>query len=72
VAENHGWFVQFDRRRLSRLIWASSLEVARLEFFSYENGWHGPVDPATLRRRRYGRNAVAASAIACAVLISRR
>ena len=67
-AEDQGWFVQFDRRRLRRLIRASRLSVCRLEYFAYDRGWHGPVDPDLLSVRRYQENAAAASAIACLVL----
>jgi SAM-dependent methyltransferase len=69
LAEDHGWFVQFDRARLERLVATSGLALGGLEHFRYHDGWQGPVDPAGLKGVRYGVGSVAAGAVACAVLV---
>jgi O-antigen chain-terminating methyltransferase len=68
VAENHGWFVQYDGRGLERLIRASGLRVIETEFYRYRGAWQGPVRPRRLADCRYGDLAVAAAGVACVSL----
>ena len=68
VAEDHGWFVQYDAARLDALVEASGLGVVEAEFYRYDDGWTGPVDRARLAECRYGDGAPAASGLACLAL----
>jgi len=68
VEEDHGWFLQYDARRLDRLIAASGLALAEAEFHRYDGGWSGPVPPRELAGCRYAVGAVAASGLACIAL----
>jgi len=71
--EDHGWFVQYDARRLRRLIDASRLELDEIEFYRYATGgWQGPVTARGLGGCRYGRGTAAAAAVACVALRPRR
>jgi hypothetical protein len=67
--EDHGWFIQYDFARLQRLLAASGLDLAELEFFGYSGAWRGPLPGASLRRCRYGNAAIAASGLACFTLV---
>lgn len=37
---NYGWFQQYDRRHLDRLISASGCRVLRKDLYIYTDGWH--------------------------------
>lgn len=68
VEEEHGWFVQYDARRLDRLIATSGLALAEAEFYGYDDSWGGPMPPRMLAECRYGGRAVAARGVACVAL----
>jgi len=71
-AEHHGWFIQYDARRLDRLICSSGLTVTEAEFYRYRGAWRGPVPARLLADCRYGVRAVAASGVACVSLTRTR
>ncbi len=66
--EDHGWFVQYDLRRLEALeaqVEAGGCELTLAEYYSYSaEGWTGPVDPRTLSEMAY-RTGFGAGAVAC-------
>ena len=63
--EDHGWFVQYDLRRIEALVEISGCELTLAEYFAFgAQGWSGPVDPATLGHVEY-RTGFAAGAVAC-------
>jgi hypothetical protein len=70
--EDHGWFVQYDARRLGALVAASGLCLEEAAFFRYTpGGWRGPVAAGDAAGCRYGAGAPAASAVACLALAGR-
>jgi O-antigen chain-terminating methyltransferase len=63
--EEHGWFVQYDLRRIQALVELSGCEPTLAEYYAYgTNAWTGPVDPAALSQVEY-RTGFAAGAVAC-------
>jgi O-antigen chain-terminating methyltransferase len=63
--EDHGWFIQYDRNRISALVEATGLELTTAEYYAYSiNGWSGPLDPLTLGEISY-RIGFGAGAVAC-------
>jgi O-antigen chain-terminating methyltransferase len=63
--EDHGWFVQYDLRRIQALVERSGCQLTLAEYYAYsDRGWTGPVDPIALSRVEY-RTGVAAGAVAC-------
>lgn len=67
--EDHGWFIQFDLRRIQALTQAllesSSCQLTLAEYYAYATyGWIGPVDPAALCQVEY-RTGFSAGAVAC-------
>jgi SAM-dependent methyltransferase len=65
VAEDHGWFIQYDARRLERLADASGLSMAEAHFYRYDGAWGGPHTSEQLAGCRYGQGATAAAGVAC-------
>jgi SAM-dependent methyltransferase len=66
--QDHGWFVQYDLRRIQALVERSGCELTLAEYYAYSaHGWTGPVDPATLGQVEY-RTGFAAGAVACLAL----
>jgi O-antigen chain-terminating methyltransferase len=64
--EDHGWFVQYDRRRIQALVESSGCEATLAEYYAYgPDGWAGPVDPATLSQVEYRSGGFSAGAVAC-------
>ena len=69
--EDHGWFVQYDLRRIAALLEATRCDLALAEYYRYNShGWHGPVDPLTLSDVAY-RTGSGAGAVACLELTRR-
>lgn len=68
VAEDHGWFIQYDEARLAALVGASGLTLMEADFYCYQGAWNGPVAPAELKGCRYGKGAPAAAGLACLTL----
>jgi O-antigen chain-terminating methyltransferase len=69
--EDHGWFVQYDIRRIEALIEATGCDLTLAEYYHYDsNGWRGPVDPLTLSDVAY-RTGFGAGAVACLELTRR-
>jgi O-antigen chain-terminating methyltransferase len=68
--EDHGWFVQYDLRRIVALLKATGCELTLAEYYHYADGWHGPVDPRTLGDVTY-RIGLGAGAVACLELTRR-
>lgn len=68
AAEDHGWFVQYDAKRLALLVRASGLTVAEAEYYAYSGSWHGPYPPESLRTCQYRIDKGASSAMACLTL----
>lgn len=63
--EDHGWFVQYDLRRVQTLVESSGCELTLAEYYAYgAHGWTGPADPAALSQVEY-RTGFAAGAVAC-------
>jgi radical SAM protein with 4Fe4S-binding SPASM domain len=67
--EDHGWFVQYDLRRVEALLEATGCELTLAEYYRYgyqgwPEGWYGPVDPFTLSDIAY-RTGLGAGAVAC-------
>lgn len=63
--EEHGWFVQYDLRRIVALLEATGCDLTLAEYYRYgSDGWHGPVDPLTLSDVGY-RPGFGAGAVAC-------
>jgi O-antigen chain-terminating methyltransferase len=63
--EDHGWFVQYNLRRIQALVEFSGCELTLAEYFVYgAHGWTGPVDSAALSQVEY-RTGFAAGAVAC-------
>ena len=63
--EDHGWFVQYDLRRIQALVEFSGCEPTLAEYYAYgAHGWTGPVDPVALSQVQY-RTDFAAGAVAC-------
>ena len=63
--EDHGWFVQYDLRRIQALVEFSGCEMTVAEYYAYgAEGWTGPVDPVALSQVAY-RTGFAAGAVAC-------
>jgi O-antigen chain-terminating methyltransferase len=63
--EDHGWFVQYDLRRIQALVEFSGCEQTLAEYYAYgADGWTGPVVPAALSQVEY-RTGFAAGAVAC-------
>ena len=63
--ENHGWFIQYDLRRIQALVDFSGCELSLAEYYAYGPfGWTGPADPVALSQIGY-RIGVAAGAVAC-------
>ena len=70
--EDHGWFLQYDLRRIQALVESSGCEPTLAEYYAYgAGGWTGPVDPATLSQVEYRAGGFAASAVACVELTRR-
>lgn len=63
--EDHGWFVQYDLRRIRALVELSGCESTLAEYYAYgAHGWTGPVDPVAISQVEY-RTSFAAGAVAC-------
>ena len=63
--EDHGWFIQYDLRRIQALVERSGCELTLAEYYAYSaHGWTGPADPAALSQVEYG-TGFAAGAVAC-------
>lgn len=63
--EDHGWFIQYDLRRITALVEATGCELTLAEYYWYESdGWHGPADPRGLSHIPYRRGS-GAGAVAC-------
>ena len=72
AAEDHGWFIQYDARRLERLADASGLTMAEARFYRYDGAWGGPYPSEQLAGCRYGQGASAAAGVACLTFEQRR
>ena len=70
--EDHGWFVQYDLRRVAALLNATGCDLTLAEYYCYgdADGWRGPVDPHTLSDVAY-RTGFGAGAVACLELTRR-
>jgi O-antigen chain-terminating methyltransferase len=63
--EDHGWFVQYDLRRIHALVKSTACELTLADYYSDgPEGWTGPWDPAALGQVEY-RTGFAARAVAC-------
>jgi hypothetical protein len=64
-SEDHGWFRQFDREGIDRLLKAIGAPLVDVAVYAYgEHGWQvSDLDAAA--GRRYGEGVTAASAVAC-------
>ena len=63
--EDHGWFVQYDQRRIQSLVEFTGCKLTLAEYYAYGvRGWTGPADPAALSQVEY-RTGFAAGAVAC-------
>ena len=63
--QDHGWFVQYDLRRIQALVEFSGCNLTLAEYYAYgPSGWTGPIDPAALSQVEY-RTGFAAGAVAC-------
>jgi O-antigen chain-terminating methyltransferase len=64
--EDHGWFIQYDLRRIQALVEFSGCEPTLAEYYAYgADGWTGPVDPAALCHVEYRTACFSAGAVAC-------
>lgn len=67
---DYGWFMQYDIKRLNRLINHSGCTVNRLEYFIYKNdGWYKAETDQLINIEYKSNNAPAAAGIACLLLI---
>lgn len=63
--EDHGWFVQYDLRRVQALVESTGCELTVAEYYADgPYGWTGPLDPDALSQVEY-RTGFAARAVAC-------
>jgi hypothetical protein len=70
--EDHGWFVQYDSRRIEDLVAASDCELNFAEYYACGgSGWFGPVAQNSLTDVRYRTAEGGAGAVACLELVPR-
>jgi O-antigen chain-terminating methyltransferase len=72
AAEDHGWFVQYDRVQWETLIATAPLDVAAHDLFRLApEGWVAGADEDAVASCHYGRDVPAANSILCAELVRR-
>jgi SAM-dependent methyltransferase len=65
---NYGWFLQYDRHRLNRLISAAGCRVLRKDLFAYREGWRHASEEDLIDVAYKGNDAPAAAGLACILL----
>lgn len=68
---NYGWFIQYDEKRLKKLLNSSPFEILKKEFFIYENGWHKCYEKDLTSILYKDNNAPAAAGLVCLLLKKR-
>lgn len=65
---DYGWFIQYDKNRLERLIKASRCKILQQDFFIYKEGWHTCNQNALMDIMYKDNGASAAAGLACILL----
>jgi len=65
---NYGWFQQYDRHRLNRLISAAGCRVLRKDLYAYREGWRHASEEELIDVTYKGNDALAAAGLACILL----
>jgi len=65
---NYGWFQQYDRGHLDRLISASGCRVLRKDLYIYTDGWHRASEGDLTSVLYKDNGAPAAAGLACILL----
>jgi O-antigen chain-terminating methyltransferase len=68
---NYGWFQQYDRRRLDRLISAAGCRTLRKDLYAYREGWRHASEEDLIDVLYKDNDAPAAAGLAC-ILLERR
>jgi SAM-dependent methyltransferase len=65
---NYGWFQQYDRQRLDKLISAAGCRVLRDDLYAYKNGWRHASEEDLMDVLYKDNGAPAAAGLACLLL----
>jgi SAM-dependent methyltransferase len=65
---DYGWFIQYDKLRLDRLIGGYKFKIVRRDFFHYDNGWSSCRQDELKDTLYNDNNAPAAAGLACILL----
>ncbi|MDD1762875.1 MAG: class I SAM-dependent methyltransferase [Methanothrix sp.] len=68
MLHNYGWFLQYDRQRLDRLISSSGCRLLKKDLFYYSKGWHGASEEMLAGVLYKDNDAPAAAGLACVLL----